>query len=316
MTNENRFESHLEFNEFLEREEPKEVISKIELNRLKGQPQHYLDIEFINRGTETLIFTFAGAYKRDVKKTLPFYLAKGFKNKVSSSIAYIADPSLYLDDIRLGWYGGDMHNNLQQNLLTTLKTIQHICKAKRVIFFGGSGGGFASLFFSRYFNNCLSIVWNPQIFIEKYNISRFKIIDTYSQIAFNCQRSELGKYICTDLANHIKSKEPKNNLIFYLQNITDNHVERDLKPLCAELLYGEAFSKLNFEEEATHKISEYFLLHLHNWSSGHRPPPRSVLLQLLVTLSSDDSAWSSENYLKLINECDEIVDREKFINQK
>ncbi|MEE3026284.1 MAG: hypothetical protein VX729_01810 [Pseudomonadota bacterium] len=300
------FENVQDFGSFLNENKFNEFAAKIKLKPIDRQPQHFLDVELSNRSTETLIIALAGAYKMDIEKQLPFYIAKGFKNKVNASIAYIGDPSIYLDDVRLGWYAGDRNNHIQISLVNIFKQIIKATNARRVIFFGGSGGGFASLFYSKYFENSLSLIWNPQIFIEKYDAARFKVVDEYARAAFNCKREELSNHICSDLSEHFIENKNKNHIL-YMQNITDKHVQRDLIPFCEKVCLAEKFQELNFEKESTQTIDENFILHMHNWSLGHKPPPRNILLYLLSTLSEDGCQWDPTTFATVLEKCDSLA---------
>ena len=66
---------------------------------------------------------------------------------LDASFVAISDPMLYLDpDLKLAWYAGSAGWNFQAEMKRVLRKIIAVALTADVVFFGGSGGGFASLY--------------------------------------------------------------------------------------------------------------------------------------------------------------------------
>src|SRR5699024_5115261 len=100
------------------------------------------------------------------------------------------------------------------------------------IFFGGSGGGFAALYFASFFAGSLALVFNPQTDIAQYSA---KAVRDFALKAFDLSAEEqdplhgLPASVVTDLCTHYRESRP--NYIAYMQNMADaEHVEKHLRP--------------------------------------------------------------------------------------
>lgn len=119
--------------------------------------------------SDTTIFFFHGAIERHF--TLPVLSGLGISGGLEANRVFISDPSLALDDqLMLSWYAGNHRQpDLQHILISVFEKIIVSLGSDRSVFFGGSGGGFASLFFASHFKNSLALVFNPQTNISKYS---------------------------------------------------------------------------------------------------------------------------------------------------
>lgn len=120
--------------------------------------------------TKQLIFLLGGAINRDVKLPPVYQRATWLKDLPVSAVA-LADETLMLDDdIELGWYLGDE----KEEFLNKLKAgIYRIARDEGVefsdiMFFGSSGGGFASALLSSYFRGSKCLIVNTQTDISRY----------------------------------------------------------------------------------------------------------------------------------------------------
>ncbi|HEY1021177.1 MAG TPA: hypothetical protein VGE06_02635, partial [Flavisolibacter sp.] len=163
--------------------------------------------------------------------------------------------------------------------------IIHTLSAKRVLLFGGSAGGFASLYYSRQIKKSLALIWNPQTILNNY----YKhLVSRYSYLAYDCSLQNLSKHMVTNIPEFYK-KVHGNNRIIYMQNVSDHHVETHLKPFLQ--IIGRDVPK----NEYSQWIDENLYLHISNWSEGHTPPPRKTLQQLLEKFCQPSFEWTSEN---------------------
>lgn len=271
-----------------------------------GPDGTFLDFEFVDRKSKILVICFSGAYPNVEDKVLPFYTGVSFSKKLSNiSFLFISDPALYLEGIMLGWYAGTKAFDLQKQMPGFIDFFIKKSSCERVVFFGGSGGGFASLYYSRYVDNSLSIIWNPQTNIQLYDVGKWKVINAYSKVGFGVERSFLSDFIDTDLAK-IYSNEKFSNRVIYLQNLTDHHVSRDLKPFMEAVFNFESC----YSSPRSEQVSSNFYLHLTDWSKNHKPPPKEVLYYLLERLSRPDLAWP-KSFSKILSKAEKIACRVK-----
>src|SRR5690606_3863647 len=98
-----------------------------------------------------------------------------------------------------------------------LEKIQAMLVPSRLIFWGGSGGGFASLYLSAIFPGSTAFVWNPQTSILKYEQ---EAVEQYGKTCFGCEELEdlqtaLDGRVISDVASAYLHAE---NTVIYLQN--------------------------------------------------------------------------------------------------
>lgn len=103
-----------------------------------------------------MVFSFHGNTPRNPDLKLPVFTG--------------LNPTLYLDpDLKLAWYAGSSGWDLQSLLKCVLRKIATVARSNDLIFLGGSGGGFASLYCAASFPGSLALVWNPQTDIGAYS---------------------------------------------------------------------------------------------------------------------------------------------------
>lgn len=237
-----------------------------------------VDVLVSPASSETTIFFFHGAVERHF--TLPVLSGMGISGAVNANRVFVSDPSLVLDDnLMLAWYAGNSHQpDLQQTLTHILRKIAESLGSKKLVFFGGSGGGFASLYFASRFEDSLALVFNPQTNIAKYSdraVRDFAVKSFGVKPGLTEPLSHLPLEVTTDVCEIYAT--PRGATVAYLQNKNDAvHVETHLNPF-VESLHRETC----------------LLLFTEAWRDGHSPPPRELLTQALdVAASSND--WASD----------------------
>lgn len=233
-----------------------------------------IDILVSPKNSDTTVFFFHGAIEPHF--TLPVLSGLGISGGLEANRVFVSDPSLTLDEtLWLSWYAGNYKQpDLQQSLTNIFRKIVSSLGSTRTIFFGGSGGGFASLFFARHFEDSLALVFNPQINIASY---AERAVRDFVEKAFQVPQgtddplSQLPAEIVTNLCE-IYDK-PTGSKIAYLQNKNDSsHLQLHLSPFV----------------EAVHPDTELFLM-TKPWRDGHTPPPKELLTEVLnLAVSSDD----------------------------
>jgi len=247
----------------------------------------YLDIEVVKGSDPRVFFTFNGAVDRQKIKAMPAFSSRTISKGSKASFVFISDPTLYLDSkLTLSWYAGNRYDAIQRFLPEILSFISRKLGAKEHVFFGGSGGGFASLYYSRFLPNSLAVVWNPQTDILKYSRNH---VEAYAETAYKASVLRLPYLTDTNLPRIYEREKPLNKIL-YMQSITDQHVQRHLAPF---------LQKFNLSTPDTlHSgwLNEQIYLHLSDWSDGHTPPPREALIDIIAELSAPEDILDA-NYI-------------------
>lgn len=251
-----------------------------------------IDILVRKRPGRPLIFSFHGNTPRNPDLKLPVFTGLNVTRDLDASFVAFSDPSLYLDpDLKLAWFAGARGLDLQPQLPSVLSKLVDDAAATDVMFFGGSGGGFASLYYSALLPGSLALVWNPQTDITRYNPPH---VAEYGRIAFGFADYEQAR---TGLPSMVNSGLGRlyaagyGNRVVYLQNNSDGHVQTHLLPLLESI--GAATSTVTKGASVSAEIARDFWLHLADWGEGHVPPPPAVLAALLAGFADDPRSWRS-----------------------
>jgi pimeloyl-ACP methyl ester carboxylesterase len=231
-----------------------------------------IDLVNVDLGADTTVIIFHGAIEPG--HTIPFLSGNGITHGLQANRVSISDPSLILSDkLALSWYAGNKDQQLQSILPKIIQKVLDSHGSKRVIFFGGSGGGFASLYFSTLFPESLAFVFNPQTNIERY---LGRSVRDYATIAYGIADDEYNPLAeiedrpVTDVLPIYSNPVP--NTVLYLQNLNDPyHIDRHLDPFI----------------KAKHPENRIFF-HQDAWQDGHTPPPKEMLKDYLQKLAGPE----------------------------
>lgn len=235
-----------------------------------------IDLLVSPASSRTTICFFHGAIEPHF--TLPVLSGLGISGGVEANRIFISDPSLVLDDeLMLSWYAGNKRQpRLQSDIVTILKKVTTSLGSERVVFFGGSGGGFASLYFAHQFENSLALVFNPQTSIEKYSEHAVHdFVDRAFDVSAGDQDPlrDIPGTVTHDLCDLYRASTRAQ--VAYIQNLKDrDHVESHLVPFLKSI----------------HSDTEILLLGKH-WRDGHSPPPKELLTHVL-NLAASSADWS------------------------
>lgn len=240
-----------------------------------------------------LIFSFHGNTPRNPQLKLPVFTGLNVTTDLDASFVAVSDPSLYLHpDLKLAWFAGCAGLDLQRVLPGLLARIIAVSGASDVICFGGSGGGFASLYYSAGIANSIALVWNPQTDITRYNPPH---VTEYGRAAFGLDSHEaatagLGSLIDSDLAGAYAGGYE--NTILYLQNNSDGHVVTHMRPFLGSL--GADAEALQKGARINARVADGVWLYLDEWGEGHVPPPTPALGALLKAIVTDPARWRGD----------------------
>ncbi|MGO3862319.1 MAG: hypothetical protein ACTJIA_10560 [Halomonas sp.] len=265
-----------------------EALIDISLNLIEGKP---------------LCVFFNGAQERGEKFRLPAFSGKGISPKGEVSRLSINDPALYFSpDISMGWYAGSRFYSTQKVIIPTIiDKIASVANSPRIIFVGGSSGGFASLYFSKKYENSIALVCNPQTNILRYHSGHVKRYLNYcfglKDIDAVRKNSALMPGVTKNLCYYYKGCAE--NKIVYLQNLSDeHHVNRHYVPFMKSLGVDPSLELGAFQYGNVLSI-------LGNWGEGHKAAPRevwSILLHDLVRHGAlPDSFFETDNVTSLVN---------------
>lgn len=229
----------------------------------------HLDLYIENRGAKTTLVVFHAAVPPRVN-TYPVFQGLSITRNLDCNLIFVSDPVLELNT-NLGWYGGDSQRKLQEDLPNILRSILvSFDSHEHLAFFGPSGGGYASLFYSLQFPDSWAIPMNPQTDISKYSE---KAVTAYLDAAWDGTPIEKADFA----HNVIKLYEQDfPNKVLYVQNLGDRtHVPKYLVPFLTATVDNRADTVVFAGE----------------WGLGHKPAPGKVLTKIFRDVVSSGGNW-------------------------
>lgn len=188
----------------------------------------------------------------------------------------IADPTIGQTQLGLSWYAGSQTQpDLQWVLRGIVDKLAQVTDTKHIVFFGGSGGGFAALQMSRYFPGSLALPMNPQTSIAKYTKTAVDLYVDQAWAATDIGQVPIDHDLTTSYANGHE------NTIGYIQNLRDaRHIERHEQPFLNSLPTLE-------------RVHSFTGLWADNTKVGQVAPPKNVLRGIFEAVSTADGDWRS-----------------------
>jgi len=195
---------------------------------------HYegIDIPVLySRGmNDVLVVIFHGATDQD-KRPYPFFQTLG-PSVAGEHRLSIADPTLSVDKkLVAGWYCGHHNMVLQKILPRFFEDLKKSLGIKRIVFTGGSSGGFAALFYSFHVSDSAALALSPQTNLDNYLPTA---VGSYTKCCWPemDDESKLSSKITTDLRTIYAQK--MDNLAIILNSSGDwAHVNTQSAPLLA-----------------------------------------------------------------------------------
>jgi hypothetical protein len=268
---------------FLATEKIQSGVHSVPIGEFAGKAVNY-DFFLTARPGTVLLCHFHGNAPRE-KSELPIFTGLGVTSSIATSMFVPSDPVLALDaSLSLGWHFGCEGIPLQSITVSIVKKLQESLHARRVVAWGGSGGGFAAIRVAKDTPNAIALVWNPQTDIAKYTQM---FVDRYLRIAFptigfgGTFPSDRGRFpsLCTEeFAAGYQGK------VLYLQESTDWHVDAHLKPFLANFC-GKTCSSIVESSSFSGCVTDQLYLHLDHWGNGHIPPSKDSLTKILTLLT-------------------------------
>jgi pimeloyl-ACP methyl ester carboxylesterase len=222
-----------------------------------------------NSNSDTLLVISHGALPR-TKYSLPRFEWLASLEARTENLMFLADTALEpFDELELAWFTGNAQDDLTRRYADLVSRAADQLGADKVLFLGGSGGGFASLALASHSPGSRALVFNPQTNIQKYwNKSVRQYADhLFPEFESLNQIGRLGGRT-NMVARYATHPTPKSQII-YVQNDDDSHhVENHLRPFAAT--FGMQPESGVAKNGAIRLIVDHF-------ASGHNMPYRRVL---------------------------------------
>jgi pimeloyl-ACP methyl ester carboxylesterase len=228
-----------------------------------------------------LVVAFHGAVSRD-SVTLPYFEGRFVLSEVPASKLFVADASLGLDpQMTLAWHAGSSTFPAQVSMVQIIARIAEVLRSKQVVLFGGSGGGFAALYYSRRLPGSICMIWNPQTDLTRYSPT---VLERYARSAWGVPSESLPALVTTSVVDLYQQPVSDGaNKVIYLQNRSDWHVRAHMQPLmkgCGIRVDLDSGRQQVFKSRA----GTAFKVTLGDWGTGHKPPPKALLAHYLSSI--------------------------------
>lgn len=224
---------------------------------------------------------FSGATTKREELAPPFFSGGGISTNLGLPSIAISDPLVDSNSgLNLGWYTGAYGGYFQRDLSLILKSLVDRF-SKELLFTGGSGGGFASLYYAgRIGKGVGAFVWNAQTSVLNYWEPAVKNYLTHNQAPLEMVNSSQWKTKIREWRRGKLDVEligshhllPTNRLI-YLQNKSDWHKDNHLMPWLDTEKWKAEDKTSNLEvyrADANHSVV------VGDFAKGHAPIPQLV----------------------------------------
>ncbi|MGL5902438.1 MAG: hypothetical protein ACRCZO_07080, partial [Cetobacterium sp.] len=270
------YKINIKFNDFFMKKDFEDGVYHIKIT--ENQSLDILIHNFSNKSLckSKILVGFSGAVSNRLDKCPPFFSGKGISESLNLPLVSFSDPTLELsEDLNLAWYAGNIKiKDLPKKISQILNYIANLYNSKLIIF-GGSGGGFASIVQANFLKVPTRIlVWNPQVNIDSYIK---KAVDKYYDIA-QIDKNFEDNWLLKNL-NKLKIRE--NSEIIYMQNKSDWHYKLHYETY----LQGMELEEIGEVIKINKKDRIYF--YEGNWGEGHAPLPLEIVKRILKDMSLD-----------------------------
>jgi hypothetical protein len=238
---------------------------------------------------------FHGNCPRAPHFKLPVFSGANVLESLTVTRIVPSDPVLLMDpSLELSWHAGNADCNLQEIYKAVFNKVVTFAASPEIVFWGGSGGGFAALYYSFFFPGSTAMVWNPQINFLEYSEDA---VNKYLNTAFGTALSDstpITSGIEHDLAK-LYRRGYKNRII-YIQNNEDWHVETHLVPFLNAL----GVDSVVFPTAHSGLVLPNVYLFLGRFSKGHEPPTNVEIHCALQECYSTHGDPARFNFARLI----------------
>ncbi|APH02504.1 hypothetical protein IGS73_15720 [Janibacter indicus] len=161
-------------------EAPLPEVGTRQLTRLThpDDPRLTIDTLLLRRDHPDLVVVLHGALvRKDV--TLPRFEWLRTLRERPETLLFVSDPSLQVDEaIPLAWYIGPQEHDVTARLADEVAALAGRLGARRTVFTGSSGGGYASIALAAHTPGSLAVPFSPQTRVSRYERMPVKIFRT------------------------------------------------------------------------------------------------------------------------------------------
>ncbi|WP_207022032.1 hypothetical protein [Phycicoccus sp. DTK01] len=216
-------------------------------------------VDFV--GSDVTFVSFHAAVARD-GLTIPHFTGASLAARQANRIL-VSDPCL-AEGVLLAWFAGSTSVS-QQRIHEFIRRLVELSGARHTVFFGGSGGGYASLDIAPTHPGSVAVVANPQTSVLRFYPRWWQpyAAQCWGATGSEDDMAEVLRRHTRDMVEVYGDDRPDVDVV-YLQNRADeHHVENHLGP------FREAVGdrRLRLVEG--------------DWGPGHARPPRDLIADVL-----------------------------------
>lgn len=196
----------------------------------------------------------------------------------------IFDPTpLAFRNVPIAWYAGHPGFEAQKLLPALFHGLANALGAERTVYWGGSGGGFASLFYSFQHEGSIALTLVPQTRILHYRLPR--AFEMYAEACWpGLSHAEISGRVCLDVGKLYASRPARNAVIYVVSPGDRHHVAEHMVPFLSEI-----HRNLPLDQTNVTPVSDYWGIKGHSGAipiAGSMPWIRAALASR--TISQDD----------------------------
>lgn len=224
-----------------------------------------------------LIVTPNGAVDRK-KLQLPAFARWNWHGLFNSSILAISDPTLYLDDsLPIGWFAGTKYQNTTTFAADTVLKVASLLgiPPSRIIFWGSSAGGYASILLASHIDGASFVSVNGQTEISKFHRRHVelyrKVFDSNSTLQeLTDSYPERWSAMIALKLSYSRDKETNGVIV---QNMVDrDHYIKHFTPFCE-------YFKLSNHSSFNSDLGLYSFIYSDD--KGHGPAPSEIVKEIV-----------------------------------
>ncbi|WP_439509878.1 hypothetical protein [Marinimicrobium koreense] len=182
-----------------------------------------------------LFVLFSGAASRK-KLDPPVFQRWKWADRFPGHVLYVSDPALYEHEkLGLAWYIGVGNEDALPFIAETVSELATLLKikSKRIVHYGSSGGGFASLRMLDFMPDATSVAINPQVTLAKYNQG---LVNPYLKVCHNADSNTFDFVANSDRFDLLAHPKTTDYRIVLVQNLMDkSHYSKHYSPYCRML---------------------------------------------------------------------------------